>query len=270
MSFRRPRRHVVRHPLQERAMQRLAGKNVVVIGGSRGVGRAIVATAHAEGARVLAVARGAEALAELARALPGVATLALDAGEESAPDAVFSVLRPDVLVMCGGARPLLAPLHEQSWESYSRNWQTDVKASFLFCRAALRAPLPEGATVILVSSGAGINGSPLSGGYAGAKRTQMFMANYGQKESERLHLGLRFRALVPARIMAETEMGQHAVGGYAEYLGIAPAQFVQNMGPAQTAQDVANAVVSVATGADVGPGNIFVVSAKGVEPLPQA
>jgi NAD(P)-dependent dehydrogenase (short-subunit alcohol dehydrogenase family) len=251
-------------------MQRLAGKNVVVIGASRGVGRAIVETAHAEGASVLAVARGAAALTELAHALPGVATLALDASDEGAPDAVFAAHHPDVLVLCGGARPHLAPLHEQSWDTFSRNWQTDLKASFLFCRAALRAPLPEGATVILVSSGAGINGSPLSGGYAGAKRTQMFMANYAQKESDRLRRGLRFRTLVPARIMAETEMGQHAVAGYAEYLGIAPAQFLQNMGPAQTAQDVANAVVDVATGADLGSGNVFVVSAKGVEPLPTA
>ena len=45
--------------------QRLRGKNVVVIGGSRGLGRAIVAAAHAEGAHVLAVARQEAELAKL-------------------------------------------------------------------------------------------------------------------------------------------------------------------------------------------------------------
>ena len=40
-----------------RKTQRLRGKNVVVIGGSRGLGKTIVATTHTEGARVLAVFR---------------------------------------------------------------------------------------------------------------------------------------------------------------------------------------------------------------------
>ena len=42
-------------------MGSLQGQNVVVVGGSRGVGRSIVEAAFSEGAAVLAVARGAEA-----------------------------------------------------------------------------------------------------------------------------------------------------------------------------------------------------------------
>ena len=49
--------------------QSLHGKNVVVIGGSKGVGRAIVGATHAQGAQVLAVARQEEALKRLADAL---------------------------------------------------------------------------------------------------------------------------------------------------------------------------------------------------------
>jgi hypothetical protein len=74
---------------------------------------------------------------------------------------------------------------------------------FLFRRAALRLPLATGATVILISSGAVTGGSPISGGYTGAKRMQMFMANYCQKESDRLGLGFRFIALAPAGIRAQ-------------------------------------------------------------------
>ena len=65
--------------------------------------------------------------------------------------------------------------------------------------------------MILISSGAGIGGSPISGGYAGAKRMQMFLASYCQKESARLGLGIRFAALVPMRLMPETELGKVAV-----------------------------------------------------------
>ena len=62
----------------------LTGKNVVVIGGSRGVGRQIVAAAHGSGASVLAVARQGPPLARLAGEFAGCAILALDAAEDAA------------------------------------------------------------------------------------------------------------------------------------------------------------------------------------------
>jgi NAD(P)-dependent dehydrogenase (short-subunit alcohol dehydrogenase family) len=242
----------------------LSGKNVVVIGGSRGVGRKIVEMAYAEGANVLAVARDHRALGELATVATGVRTLPLDATAEDAPDTVFGTLRPDVLVVCGGAIPPMAPLQELNWSQFAINWEADVKASFLFCRAALRS-LSSGATVILISSGAAMGGSPISGGYAGAKRMQMFMANYCQKESDRLKLGLRFRALAPARIMPETDLGRAAVDGYSRYLGIGASEFIKGMSSRQTPADVARAVVELAANSSARPETMFIVSGKGIE-----
>ena len=83
-------------------MASLSNKNIVVIGGSRGVGQATVRALLAEGARVLAVARGTQDLARLADELPAVTTLALDAADESAPARVFAAFAPDVLVIAGG------------------------------------------------------------------------------------------------------------------------------------------------------------------------
>jgi NAD(P)-dependent dehydrogenase (short-subunit alcohol dehydrogenase family) len=249
-------------------MASLSNKNIVVIGGSRGVGQATVRALLAEGARVLAVARGTQDLARLADELPAVTTLALDAADESAPARVFAAFAPDVLVVAGGAKRTGAPLHELAWKDFSAVWDTDVKASFLFCKAALRQPLPPGTTVILVSSGAGLGGSPISGGYAGAKRMQMFMANYAQKESDRLKLGLRFLALVPQTPMPDTDGGKAAVAAYAKYLAIAPEEFVARLGTPQTAQDVARAIVAFASHPDARSGNVFVVSAKGIEAVP--
>jgi NAD(P)-dependent dehydrogenase (short-subunit alcohol dehydrogenase family) len=131
--------------------QRLRGKNVVIIGGSRGLGKTIVAATHAEGAQVLAVARREQSLRQLAAEIPGVRVLALDAADEGAPAQVFETLLPDILVVCAGAIPHMAPLVEQSWEQFSRNWNSDVKMSLLFSQAALTTPLPAGTTIMLLS-----------------------------------------------------------------------------------------------------------------------
>jgi len=245
----------------------LAGKKAVVIGGSRGVGRQMVEAAVRSGARVLAVARQERPLRLLAQEVVGTATLSLDATDEDAPSKVFHVLQPDILVLCGGALPPGAPLHEQNWDEFTVNWETDVKIAFHFCKLALSRPLPPGSSVVLISSGAGLAGSPISGGYAGAKRMQMFMANYSQKESDRLGLGLRFVALAPARIMPDTDLGKHAVASYSRCLGIPASEFIQGMTSPQTPCDVATAVIELVTNADRSKGNVFVVSGKGVESI---
>jgi NAD(P)-dependent dehydrogenase (short-subunit alcohol dehydrogenase family) len=245
----------------------LAGKSMVVIGGSRGVGRRIVEAGITAGARVLAVARHAPALRQLAAEIPGTEILALDATREDAPAKVFDTLVPDIMVVCAGALPPVAPLHEQSWQEFAVNWETDVKIAFHFLKAALSRPLAAGASVILISSGAALAGSPISGGYAGSKRTQLFMANYSQKESDRLGLGLRFMALAP-RITPDTDIGKHAVAGYSRYLGISPADFIKSMNTPPTSADIASAVVELVADAEPSKGKAFIVSGKGLEAVP--
>jgi NAD(P)-dependent dehydrogenase (short-subunit alcohol dehydrogenase family) len=245
----------------------LAGRNMVVIGGSRGVGRRIVETAIGNGARVLAVARQEGPLWKLAEEVSGAEVLSLDATDEGTPSRAFGVLEPDILVVCGGAIPPAVPLHEQNWRQFAVNWENDVKIAFNFFKAALSRPLSPGSAVILISSGAALAGSPISGGYAGAKRTQLFMANYSQKESDRLGLGLHFIALAP-RMMPDTELGKHAVAGYSSYLGISPADFIESMAWPPTSSDVATAVIEVATNPDQSRGKVFVVSGRGLEAVP--
>ena len=145
----------------------------------------------------------------MAKEIPGVEVLPLDAADESAPSKVFGVLKPDILILCAGAFPPAAPLHEQSWQQFAVNWETDVKIALHFCKAALSEPLPGGASVILISSGAALAGSPNLGGYAGAKRTQLFIANYSLKESDRLGLGLRFSAVAPRIMPAKPRRSQN-------------------------------------------------------------
>ncbi len=245
-------------------MVSLSGKKMVVIGASRGIGRRIVEAGIRNGAQVLAVARQEAPLQQLAHEVPGVEILALDATEEVAPSKVFDVLQSEILVLCGGAFPPTAPIHELSWDEFAVNWEIDVKIAFQFCKAALERPLPAGASVVLLSSGAALVGSPLSGGYAGAKRTQIFIANYSQKESDRLGLGLRFMVIAP-RIVPDTELGRHAIAGYSRYLGISADDFVQGMAAPPTARIVATAVIELVINPDRSLGDVFIVSGKGLE-----
>lgn len=245
-------------------MTALTGKNVVVIGGSRGVGRRVVEAAAAAGAHVLALARKQTSLDELTLALPEIKTLALDATDELAPSKVFEVLQPDVLVLTAGAFPATAPIHEQTWGQFAVNWETDVRIAFHFVKAALSRPLPAGTSIIVISSGAALGGSPISGGYAGAKRTQMFIANYAQKESDRLGLGLQFMTLAP-RIMPDSDLGRYAVAGYSRYLGMPEQDFIRSMGSPPAPSDVATAVIELATHPEKFKGKAFVVTGKGLE-----
>lgn len=238
---------------------------VTLIGASRGLGRVLAETFHRLGAQVLVVARGQASLDDLARDLPGVRILACDATKDDAATKVLAVQEPRVLVLCGGAMTVNIPFPALDWEQFNVSWETDTRISFNFLKAVLEKPLKPGAVVVTMSSGAIVNGSPISGSYAGAKRMQMFLSSYAQKASDRAGLDLRFLSLVPARIMAETELGAAAVRDYAVYNGVTEAAFMTAMGPAQTAKDVAGAVLSLIH--DGKPGGNFMVSAEGVSAL---
>src|SRR5216683_8097082 len=155
----------------------LKDKNVVVTGGNRGLGLGLVEALVAHGARVTVVARGADAL-ESVRARLGVATISTDVTDETAAHRILAEVRPDILVLNAGAKPRMGRLDQMSWADFSAPWETDVKAGLYWLQAALNLPLKPGSHVLVGSSGAAVSGSPLSGGYAGAKRMLWIMAKY--------------------------------------------------------------------------------------------
>ena len=161
-------------------------QSALVIGAGSGVGQATAGALTAAGARVLAAGRER------------------DATDPAQVAALVAEAEPDLVVVAAGTRPRMASIEEQTWESFSAPWNVDVRIAFEVGRAALARPLRPGSTVLIMSSGAGLDGSPLSGGYAGAKRTQMFLARYLQRESDARGLGIRFVALAPRQFIAGT------------------------------------------------------------------
>src|SRR5437868_5568706 len=102
-------------------------QTTVVVGTSRGLGRGI-ATAFAEtGSPVIAVARNAVALAELARDAGTIQPEVADATDPTVAGSLLDRYEPHAVIVVAGATPLMRPLQHQTWESFSVNWQTDVR-----------------------------------------------------------------------------------------------------------------------------------------------
>jgi NAD(P)-dependent dehydrogenase (short-subunit alcohol dehydrogenase family) len=249
-------------------MTSLRGKLAVVTGASSGVGKATVQALIADGVRVTAVARGGDGLHALrSEAGPGVETVQADASDPAIADRLIRELRPDLVVLAAGIQPPMGPLAEQTWESFSETWNTDLKAAFHFMSAALTTPLREGSVVIVVSSGAAINGSHLSGGYAGAKRMQWLLAGYAQTQANAKKLGVRFLAVLPKQLIEGTKISALASSSYGAWLGISPQEYMGRFEVPLDAQKVTAAIVGGLRG-DVAAGvTAIAVSGKGVEPL---
>src|SRR3984957_3296563 len=124
-------------------------ETAVVTGASRGFGRAIAAALVARGTSVVGIARGEDALRAVARELgPGFTSWPGDATDDSLALDVIRKHRPGLLVLNAGAIPHMAPLPEQTWETFSRNWHADTRHAFTWTRAALTEPLAPGSVVV--------------------------------------------------------------------------------------------------------------------------
>jgi NAD(P)-dependent dehydrogenase (short-subunit alcohol dehydrogenase family) len=227
-------------------MAGLEGQRVVVTGGSRGLGLGIVEALVERKARVTVLARDRARLAEVQKRLE-ISTVVGDVTDRAVAHGVIRDIKPDVLILNAGSVPNMAPIHEHTWESFSASWENDTKAGFFWIQEAIRFPLPRGSRVLIGSSGAAMNGSPLSASYAGAKRMLWIMANYANGVSSELGLGIRFQVLVPRQVVGATDLGQHVAQTYAKRRGITPEQFLANFGEPMTLRQYGEYVMEILT-----------------------
>jgi len=207
----------------------LANKTILVTGGSRGLGLGIVEVLAEQGAKLIVVARGRADLAAVGQRF-GVATISADISEEGAAARILAEVRPDILVLNAGATPRMGRLDQLSWADFSTTWESDVKAGLYWLQAALSLPLRPGSRVLVGSSGAAVNGSPMSGGYAGAKHMLRLMAKYANGIAKQKGLGVKFQAILPLQIIGETGVGDEASRVYAQSLGLSRDAYLARFG----------------------------------------
>jgi len=150
---------------------------LIVTGASSGIGRALAIAAAARGFRILAVARRAQRLAELAGIVTsGGGTCLTIAGDVTARDVPARVVeraqaafgRIDALVNNAG-RGAYGALLEQTDAAIEAQWQLNVAAPLRFSRAALPALEASHGTLVFVGSGIARVPLPNWGAYAPAK-----------------------------------------------------------------------------------------------------
>jgi NAD(P)-dependent dehydrogenase (short-subunit alcohol dehydrogenase family) len=243
-----------------------SGRTTIVVGASRGLGRGIATSLAEVGAPVVTVARSRAELAELADSAANIRTEVADAADPTVAGTLLDRHEPSNLILVAGASPLMRPLQHQTWETFSVNWHTDVRIAFHWVRESLLKPLRPGSRVVVISSGAAQAGSPLSGGYAGAKATQRFITAYAQEESRVAGLDITFTAVLP-RITPLTDLGRPAVRAYAARTGKSEEEYVQQFGEPLTPEVAGAALVELirADEATVAPG--YLLTGTGLQDL---
>jgi 3-oxoacyl-[acyl-carrier protein] reductase len=186
----------------------------VVTGASRGIGRALSAQLAGEGARVLMVARGAEALSAAADEI-GAEWMALDVTDPDAADRIVCCADEqmggiDVLVNNAGTSFARKPdeLTDEDWQG---QWELHVMASMRLMRAAAPRMAERGwGRIVNVASSAGKRPSLTNVAYAVTKAAQLSLSRAWAD----LHAadGVLVNAVTPGPVASELWMGPGGLG----------------------------------------------------------
>jgi len=161
----------------------------------------------------------------------------------------------------------MRPLQHRTWETFSANWHPDVKITFTWLREALLQPLPPGSRVIVVSSGAAINGSPASGGYAGAKATQRFIAGYAHEEARLSGLDITVTAVMP-RMTPFGDIGRRGIRAYAARSGQSEHEYLEKLGRVVTPELAGSVLVDLVRQDATTIAPEYVLTGDGLQRLP--
>ena len=228
----------------------LTGKNALITGGTRGIGRAISLTLAGAGARIAALYRSDDEAAnetlQRLSALPGntdhFAVKADIAQETQANDAVAQAVQRlggalDILVL-DAAQAAGGRLTEMAADAWRQNFATNADGAFYIVRAA--APhIRTGGSIVFISSGAGHE--PLEGlaAYGASKAAANLMA--GVLAQELGPQGIRVNIVSPGHTDKSGSDPNRTPENYTEsQRHIVETTALRRIG---TAQDVANVVL---------------------------
>jgi L-fucose dehydrogenase len=196
----------------------LEGKVIVVTGGAKGIGAAIVRACAAEGAVPVFLDRDAEAGQRLLDALRGSGRKSeFIAGEITAPEtcsqSVEQVLqkfgRLDALVNNVGANDNVG-LEHGTREKFVASLELNLVHYYAMAHHALPALKQSRGSIVNISSKTAVTGQGGTSGYVAAKAAILGLTR--EWAAELLPSGIRVNAVVPAEVM--TPLYQQWVSGF--------------------------------------------------------
>jgi NAD(P)-dependent dehydrogenase (short-subunit alcohol dehydrogenase family) len=195
-------------------------RTVVVTGGAKGIGRAIVERFAAFGDEVIALGRDQATLsaleAELARISTPVRTAVCDVIDEPAVGAAFDQIGPvDVLVNNAGMAES-APLHKTTLDSWAEHFAVNATATFLCMRAVVPGMRERGrGAIVTVASTVGRTGAPYTSAYTASKHAAVGLVR--AVASELAGTGVRVNAVCPTFV--RTDLTARAIARIVETTG---------------------------------------------------
>jgi len=213
----------------------LAGKNALVTGGGRGIGRAIAERLARDGARVLVTGRTQAEIDEVAREIGGVA-VRMDAKDRESVRAAIEAVRAvgpvDVLVNNAGFAESVA-FDRTTDEIWDDLLEVNVTSAFALCRAFVPGMIERGfGRVINVASNAGLVGYGYSVAYCASKHAMVGMTRALAVEIAKSPVTVN--AVCPG--WTRTRMGDEATSRIAQKTGRsaeAAEKILANMSPQQ-------------------------------------
>ncbi|ODM93714.1 L-xylulose reductase, partial [Orchesella cincta] len=143
------------------------GKRCLVTGAARGIGKAIVAELHTQGAIVYGLSKNPENLKRLQEEFPGVITISVDLEDyEATKKAVEPIETLDVLINNAGIAEL-CDFFEITAESFDRVFNVNLKAAVLISQIVAKKMIERGTggSILNMSSLQGFRPLPSSGIY---------------------------------------------------------------------------------------------------------
>ena len=227
-------------------MSSFTGKIALVVGATRGIGRAAAIAFAREGARVVVAGRHESMGEETVR-------LAREAGGEAVYVRADVTVEEDVAAMVDRAVAeygrldcafnnagfeAMGPLVDQTEENSDATLDTNVKGVFFCLKHEIRAMKPAGGGAIVnESSLAGLKGIPDNSLYAASKHAVIGLTKAAALENA--SFGIRVNALCPSAIDGEM------LRGFMAHRGISEEQLLANVpiGRVGKPEDVAEAVL---------------------------
>jgi NAD(P)-dependent dehydrogenase (short-subunit alcohol dehydrogenase family) len=243
-------------------------RTVVVTGGAKGIGRAVVERFAALDDDVIALGRDRAALHALTAEQP-VRAIDCDVTDERAVAETFATLDVvDVLVNNAGVAES-APLARTTLESWNRHFEVNVTGAFLCMRAVVPGMRARrSGAIVTVASTAGRVGVRYASAYAASKHAAVGLTR--AVSSELAGTGVRVNAVCPTYV--QTQLTDRAIARIVETTGRSEADSLaalagsSPLGRLLEPEEVADAVVFLASSAAATiSGQALVIDGGGIQ-----